>query len=452
MTDHLSNFQQKSSSIAYVYYGNNNGQVKNESQPIYQASYSYQGRQDYNAGSNSMGSIQSNKNYRNYQNSAAYQPPAIEIQIDYQSNNYSRMDTYEYSTKKNYSGQQRNFQQNNNYQYDSYNGRSYQQMYRNKSPDIPQRENGFISQNKSIQSSNQPSYYSHYNYGRNMTPVKQIPSNNYQMVQRSEQRVNQPLNNITNEFGNYFSTQQNLQRNNIQVYCVPQNTNVGYPSNYLNTQYTQRAQEQDKLALIQDMELPLHETKYFGEPEEDEDMKASTVVEKISSQEAKNSFTSGNTDSLQSYGNRISTFSNENNKQCDFIHYNNGYIYEGEVSNGLKNGFGILSLRDGTKIYSGEWKDDQFHGQGILNNISPKDLRSSFNFSDMNPVFDYWKRYEGEFNCGKMDGIGFLFLTNEEKFNGKFSKGVIEGEGSFYKRGGKVILGVWSGNELFKVL
>ena len=63
-----------------------------------------------------------------------------------------------------------------------------------------------------------------------------------------------------------------------------------------------------------------------------------------------------------------------------------------------------------------------------------------------------WKRYEGEFAFGKRNGLGSIFLTNGEKFIGKFKDNIIEGEGTFYCKSGKTIVARWNDNILVKNL
>jgi len=75
--------------------------------------------------------------------------------------------------------------------------------------------------------------------------------------------------------------------------------------------------------------------------------------------------------------------------------------YNGEIKNGKRNGYGILESKMRLK-YEGNWKDDKFHGKGILTQE-----RSRF-------------KYEGSFVNGKKEGEGHLsdYLSinlNEDK-------------------------------------
>ena len=42
----------------------------------------------------------------------------------------------------------------------------------------------------------------------------------------------------------------------------------------------------------------------------------------------------------------------------------NGAVYEGEVVDGKREGYGVCSWKDGSK-YEGEWKNDKANGKGL---------------------------------------------------------------------------------------
>ena len=47
------------------------------------------------------------------------------------------------------------------------------------------------------------------------------------------------------------------------------------------------------------------------------------------------------------------------------IKYINGDIYQGDIKNDLKDGYGIMKYGNGF-LYKGEWKDNEINGKGIL--------------------------------------------------------------------------------------
>jgi antitoxin component YwqK of YwqJK toxin-antitoxin module len=54
---------------------------------------------------------------------------------------------------------------------------------------------------------------------------------------------------------------------------------------------------------------------------------------------------------------------------------------------------GILFYQNGEICYSGQWKDDKYHGKGVEYNENPQMLKSSFNYKD----FAKLKRFIGLF-------------------------------------------------------
>lgn len=128
------------------------------------------------------------------------------------------------------------------------------------------------------------------------------------------------------------------------------------------------------------------------------------------------------------------------------------YLYDGELKEGLRNGYGTIRNDQGEEIYSGEWENDELCGKGKLKNVCSRVLEQEFDFKDFNKLAQCWVYYEGDFKRNLFDGMGDLLLSNGEKFVGKFERGVVHGEGSFYKSNGETELGLWENNILVKDL
>ena len=113
----------------------------------------------------------------------------------------------------------------------------------------------------------------------------------------------------------------------------------------------------------------------------------------------------------------------------------------------------MLFYPDGKLCYSGSWKDNNFHGFGIIHNDKPE-TGDSFetnyeNFNDNNQ--NNWSHYEGEFSMDKKEGFGTLYMLNGDKFSGCFKNDSIEGFGTFYsKNSKKTVNGIWINNILRK--
>ena len=78
--------------------------------------------------------------------------------------------------------------------------------------------------------------------------------------------------------------------------------------------------------------------------------------------------------------------------------------YEGEVSNGKPNGFGVLTYPYDEKSVVGEWKNGKYDGQVIL-------------------TFPDGEKYEGEYKDGKYQGQGTYTWNNGQKYEGEFKDG-----------------------------
>ena len=115
--------------------------------------------------------------------------------------------------------------------------------------------------------------------------------------------------------------------------------------------------------------------------------------------------------------------------------------YEGDLVNGLPNGYGRRFRHrkfscDGTEIsyctlYEGMWKDGYFHGIGIF---------TSFDSEDQSKVES---RYEGNFVMGKRDGYGILFTFTDGTLRGEFKDGFIIGYAEMEYLNGDIYQGGW---------
>jgi len=76
------------------------------------------------------------------------------------------------------------------------------------------------------------------------------------------------------------------------------------------------------------------------------------------------------------------------------------------------HGIGVLYYPNGTVAYTGEWKDDEFDGNGTVYNDQQVKLHGTFDFTDFNKLDEEWIKYEGELKHDAKEGIGKLYLTN----------------------------------------
>ena len=95
--------------------------------------------------------------------------------------------------------------------------------------------------------------------------------------------------------------------------------------------------------------------------------------------------------------------------------------FVGDYSEGVKEGYGIMNIKDG--IYEGQMKGGNFNGIGKF-------------------VFNDKRRYEGEFVNNKMEGYGILYFPGNKIFVGHFKDDLQDGFGVFYTNK-KIYMGFW---------
>ena len=85
--------------------------------------------------------------------------------------------------------------------------------------------------------------------------------------------------------------------------------------------------------------------------------------------------------------------------------------YLGELKNGKPNGYGTLSLPNGT-IYEGNWEDGKLSGKVFLR-------------------FSNGDKYFGRIKDGKPDGTGTFTWTSGKSYQGKWTEGMYFENGVF---------------------
>lgn len=104
------------------------------------------------------------------------------------------------------------------------------------------------------------------------------------------------------------------------------------------------------------------------------------------------------------------TYGNCQNGKGTYV-YSNGYRYEGNFVNGLREGRGMLKGSDGS-WFDGMWLQDKFHGQGTY-------------------VWPNGAKYTGAWVNGIQNGYGIYFYANGDKYTGYFKENLFHGEGKY---------------------
>ena len=108
--------------------------------------------------------------------------------------------------------------------------------------------------------------------------------------------------------------------------------------------------------------------------------------------------------------------------------YSNGFRYEGNFVNGLREGRGMLKGSDGS-WYDGMWVQDKFHGQGTY-------------------VWPNGAKYIGAWENGVQNGYGIYFYTNGDKYTGYFKDNLLHGEGKYTWADGTSEGGIYENGKL----
>ena len=127
----------------------------------------------------------------------------------------------------------------------------------------------------------------------------------------------------------------------------------------------------------------------------------------------------------------MGTSNSSEQKESFILSYTNGDKYEGEVINGVRNGYGTYFYHNGDK-FEGFWKDNKKHGMGTLY------------YKDGNLYVGQWRNSE-------KDGIGTLYLRNGEKYHGEFKNGRKHGKGFLVSQDGNKYFGYFKENKKHKL-
>ena len=173
----------------------------------------------------------------------------------------------------------------------------------------------------------------------------------------------------------------------------------------------------------------------------------------------------GRLDHTENYGDFIGPIIQSLNKDLEFVYkkLDNG-VYEGEIHNNKKEGYGKYTINDGT-YYIGQFLNGFRHGRGAdyyrNNNIMHEgdfvndqldgkgkyyDKDGSYYIGQFSKGMKHGKgkdyyidgniQYDGEYVMGKRQGHGKYISKNGEYFIGQFWDGYINGKGTeFYKDG-----------------
>lgn len=131
-----------------------------------------------------------------------------------------------------------------------------------------------------------------------------------------------------------------------------------------------------------------------------------------------------------------------------------GVRYEGEYSNGKKEGMGLL-ISPGYFIYEGHFEGDEINGKGKIIYSDGREYEGDWVKNKKEGIGIYkWpdgRIYEGHYKNDKKDGEGKLIFPDGKVYKGWWTKGLQNDEGIIiYPNKGKIIKGKWKNGLIVK--
>lgn len=134
------------------------------------------------------------------------------------------------------------------------------------------------------------------------------------------------------------------------------------------------------------------------------------------------------------------------------LNWANGDVYVGDFTDGEITGKGTISLAESGSVYTGDFKDGTSHGYGVFTTSSGTVYEGEFVDGKENGkgrlTFAYGDIYEGDFVDGKMHGYGVYRWANGNVYEGDFENSNMNGSGTLTYSDGSFVSGTWSNGEL----
>ena len=127
-----------------------------------------------------------------------------------------------------------------------------------------------------------------------------------------------------------------------------------------------------------------------------------------------------------------------------------GNLYDGMWNNGMRNGLGVLKLKNGG-IFKGFFKDGSIHGRGIFNYGNGDQYKGQFDrgHKDGKGIFSWanGNKYNGFFKDDKLDGQGEMNYAVGHRYIGEWKNGKKDGFGKLYYNDGNLYIGCWDSDQ-----
>ena len=132
-----------------------------------------------------------------------------------------------------------------------------------------------------------------------------------------------------------------------------------------------------------------------------------------------------------------------------YIIYDNKDIFDGNLKDGKKDGYGVYNFHDEHKTYKGGFKNNLFEGEGEITNDNGYSFKGEFlgglrHGDNCVEKKEGITKYKGSFRRDKMNGKGVYYWysgeNNGDVYEGEFVDDIIQGKGVYnYNYGTKYI-------------
>lgn len=135
------------------------------------------------------------------------------------------------------------------------------------------------------------------------------------------------------------------------------------------------------------------------------------------------------------------------------LDYSNGERYNGEVLEGLRNGYGTYYYQNGER-YEGKWHKNLKHGRGTFFFKNGEVYEGMWHNNKKEGVGTYYynngERYYGEYKDNKKHGKGIVNMEDGVKFIGQFKNNKKSGLGELIRKDGHTTYEEWLDGKLVR--
>ncbi len=144
-------------------------------------------------------------------------------------------------------------------------------------------------------------------------------------------------------------------------------------------------------------------------------------------------------------------FVNDKKNGQGTIVYKNGDKYEGNFIDGKRSGNGLLTYADGS-TYNGNFENDRKNGYGVMTSVGDSEYKGNFTDDIKNgegeQIFANGDRYVGNYENDLRNGQGTYYFANGDKYEGSFKNSQIHGEGTYTWATGRVHSGTFENGQI----